>query len=142
MSEEAIEGELMPFMRDDYEREENLGGRPRIYDNPAQFDEAVNAYYERVMQSPDEPLTLTSMCLFMGFSGRQGMENYATYPGFLDSVTRAKTLIQYGYEKNILIHKNNAAAKILGAMDDYWNPTTKVAGVEHHSHEDRLEHLR
>jgi hypothetical protein len=140
MSEQPLEGELIT-LRDDYESPG--AGRPRMYDNPAQFDEAVHAYYAMVVITPGEPLTLTGMCLFMGFSGRQAFENYASYPEFLDSVTRAKTLIQYGYEKTVLLTKNTAAARLLGAMDEYWNPTTKVQGIgDGGTHEDRLAHLR
>ena len=142
--DEPLEGELIvaPLMRDDYEGE-NLGGRPRLYDTPAQFNEAVGAYF-LACQQHSEPLTLTGLCLFMGFSGRQALFNYATYDGFLDAVTRARTLIEYGYEKAVLIHKNNAAARLLVSIggDDFWNPAQKLDVGHLGSHEDRLEHLR
>lgn len=142
--QKPVEGELVPLLRDDYEGdEENLGGRPRLYDTPEQFNEAVGAYY-LACQQHREPLTLTGMCLFMGFSGRNAMFRYATYPGFLHAVTRARTLIEYGYEKCVLIDKNNAAGRLLASIggDDFWNPATKIEVPGLGSHEDRLAHLR
>lgn len=140
-AQEPLEGELIPMLRD-FEGE-NLGGRPRLYETPEQFSEAVNAYYE-ACQSHREPLTLTGLCLHMGFSGRQALFNYASYDGFLDAVTRARTLIEYGYEKAVITDKNNAAARLLTCIggDDFWNPATKIDVDHMGSHEDRLEHLR
>lgn len=139
-----LEGELIPLLRDDYEGDDdNLGGRPRLYDSPEQFNEAVNAYYIACM-GHNEPLTLTGLCLFMGFSGRNAMFRYATYDGFLHAVTRARTLIEYGYEKAVLVNKNAAAARLLTSIggDDFWNPATKIDVPGLGVHEDRLEHLR
>ncbi len=140
---EPLEGELLPLLRGDYEGE-NLGGRPRLYELPEQFNEAVDAFYQACMER-GEPLTLTGLCLFMGFSGRNALFRYATYEGFLNAVTRARTLIEYGYEKNVLQTKNAAAARLLACIggDEFWNPVTKVEvpGLPG-THEDRLAHLR
>lgn len=138
---DPIEGELI-ILAEHYEGE-NLGGRPRLYETPAQFDESVNAYYQRVTETHGEPLTLTGLVLSMGFSCISAFENYRAYEGFLDSVMRAKTLVMYGYEKNVLTTKNSAAARILGAMDSHrFNPATKLEQSDGETHEDRLQHLR
>ncbi len=141
--EEPIEGELIPLLRDDYEGAEETPGRPRLYDSPEKFNEAVGAYY-MACQAHREPLTLTGLCLFMGFSGRDALFRYATYEGFLHAVTRARTLIEYGYEKAVLMDKNAAAARLLTCIggDDFWNPATKIEVPGLGTHEDRLEHLR
>lgn len=145
-AQEPIEGEMI-LLRDGYEGmddDPNLGGRPRLYDSPEQFNEAVDAYYQAVQRTPGEPLTITGLCLFMGFSGRQAMLRYATYEGFSDAVQRARTLIEYGYEKTVLLEKNNAAARLLKAVagDDFWNDSVTVEVPGLLNHEDRLEHLR
>jgi hypothetical protein len=141
---EPLEGELIPLLRGDYEGdEENAGGRPRMYDSPEAFSEGVNRYYQDC-QRFREPLTLTGMCLHMGFSGRDAMFRYATYDGFLHAVTRARTLVEYGYEKAVLMDKNNAAARLITCIagSDFWNPAQKIEVPGLGSHEDRLEHLR
>ena len=144
--EAPLEGEIIPLIRGDYEgtdHQDNLGGRPRLYETPEQFNEAVNAYYQDCL-AHREPLTLTGLCLHMGFSGRDAMFRYATYDGFLHAVQRARTLIEYGYEKSVVMHKNNAAARLLTCIagDNFWQglPSDGEHGVG--SHEDRLAHLR
>ncbi len=144
--EEALEGELI-LLRDTYEGSEehrNLGGRPRLYETPEQFDEAVNAYYQYCVTHPLEPMTITGLTLAMGFSGMTVFYNYANYEGFSQSVERAKTLIMYGYEKK-LHGANNAGAKFaLSCIDRgaYWRPDQVAGGDQIETHEDRLAHLR
>ncbi len=137
-----IEGEYLP-MASNYESD-NLGGRPRLYDNPAQFDESVDAYWAFCKSNPGEPLTITGLCLFMGFSSVKTLANYATYEGFLPSVERAKLIISWGYEKR-LSGANSAGAKFaLSCIDGgaFWNDrkTVEVTGPERH--EDRLARLK
>jgi hypothetical protein len=143
-AEEPLEGELLPLLRGDYEGEAGPSGRPRLYETPEQFNEAVDFYYRSCIER-GEPLTLTGMCLHMGFSGRNALFRYAAYEGFLNAVTRARTLVEYGYEKAVLLDKNNAAARLLVCIggDDFWNVTHKVEipGLPG-THEDRLQHLK
>jgi hypothetical protein len=141
---EPLEGTLLPLLRGDYEGEAGPSGRPRLYETPEQFNEAVDFYYTACI-SHEEPMTLTGMCLSMGFSGRNAMFRYAAYEGFLNAVTRARTLIEYSYEKEVLTNKNNAAARLLACIggDDFWNITHKIEipGLPG-THEDRLAHLK
>lgn len=143
-AQEPLEGVLLPLLRGDYEGEANLGGRPRLYETPEQFNEAVDCYYQACL-SRLEPMTLTGLCLHMGFSGRNAMFRYASYEGFLNAVTRARTLIEYSYEKEVLTNKNSAAARLLACIggDDFWNITHRVEipGLPG-THEDRLAHLK
>jgi hypothetical protein len=142
---EPLEGALLPLLRGDYEGEANLGGRPRLYETPEQFNEAVNLYYQACLSNDEEPMTLTGLCLHMGFSGRAAMFRYGAYEGFQNAVTRARTLIEYSYEKEVLGNKNNAAARLLACIggDDFWNITHKIdiPGLPG-THEDRLAHLK
>ena len=137
---EPLEGTLI--LADEYEGEENLGGRPRHYETPEAFNAAVDAALQDHL-AMQRPLTLTRLILHMGFASRQTMENYAGYEGFGDCVARAKTIVQVFYEDAVLMDKNGAAGRILGAMDTHFNPAIKVEkkdGIL--PHEDRLAHLR
>jgi hypothetical protein len=136
-----LEGELLLF-REDYEGED-LGGRPRLYENPAQFDEAVYAYYLWCAEH-HEPMTITGMALALGFCSVQTLYNYGTYDGFLESVARARLLVEYGYEKN-LHGPHSAGSKFALACigsDDRWRSVKELGGDELMTHEDRLAHLR
>lgn len=97
----------------------NLGGRPRKYSSPEEFDEMVGRYYNHCI-STGEPITWTGLALYLGFSSRQAIDEYQHYDGFYDSVKRAKTLVEYGYEK--LLHKGqNAAAPIFALKNFGWS---------------------
>ncbi len=157
-AEEPLDGDFLPFRPDPEQsaKDRTLGGRPRLYDSPEQFDEAVEAYYmwckgdrgtdkegnPRPKGQP-EPMTITGLTLFMGFASVQSLYNYETYPEFLESVQRARTLISYGYE--LKLHgPNNAGAKFaLRCIDGgaYWRDQAadEPAGNQP---EDRLAHLR
>lgn len=96
----------------------NLGGRPRHYDNPSDFDARVDEFYQHCITT-GEPITWTGLALFMGFACRAAIDEYAKYDGFSYSVKRAKSLVEYGYEK--LLHKgSNAAAPIFALKNFGW----------------------
>lgn len=96
----------------------NLGGRPRKYDSPEEFDAMVDNYYQHC-RSTGEPITWTGLALYLGFSSRQAIDEYQKYDGFYDSVKRAKSLVEYGYER--LLHAGkNAAAPIFALKNFGW----------------------
>lgn len=130
-SEEPIEGTLI--LASEYEgadeEEVDLGGRPRKYGTPQEFDAAVDrALADHIAMN--RPLTLTRLVLHMGFSCRTAMENYQKYDGFLHSINRAKTIVQTFYEDAVLLDKNAPAGRILGAMDDHYNPAKKLQPID------------
>lgn len=137
-----LEGELLPLLKDAYEGE-NLGGRPRLYETPEQFDAAVMAYYQACVRIK-EPMTITGMALCLGFCSVQTLYNYGTYEGFLESVSRARLLVEYGYEKN-LHGPHSAGSKFALACigsGDRWRSMKELGADELMTHEDRLAHLR
>ena len=80
--------------------EVNKGGRPRLYDTPEQFDAKVYEYQDHCKEN-NEPVTWTGLALFLGFSSRQSIDEYLNYDGFSDSVKRAKTFVEWNYEKRL-----------------------------------------
>ena len=48
-------------------------GRPKIYDNPEELQDAVDLYFEET--SPTE-VTITGLALFLGFADRQSLYDY------------------------------------------------------------------
>lgn len=98
--------------------EKNKGGRPRLYDTPEQFDAKVQEYYHHCMEK-GEPITWTGLALFMGFSSRQSIDEYAKYAGFSDSSKKAKLMVEWAYEKRLL--ENNAAGSIFVLKNMGWS---------------------
>ena len=141
---EPLEGELILIEATEYEGSQNSGGRPRLYNSPAEFDARVDEYYQYCRANPLEPMTITGLALFMRFSSVKTLYNYEKYDGFLQSVERARTLIAYGYEKK-LHGPNSAGAKFaLSCIDggEFWRDRKEVGVNLPAPPEDRLAHLR
>lgn len=103
----------------------SLAGRPRKYETPEEFDEMVDKYYQHCIGT-NEPITWTGLALYLGFYGRKEIDNYLEYEGFSHSVKRAKSLVEYGYEK--LLHRtSNAAAPIFALKNFGWSDKSEEA---------------
>ena len=145
---EPLEGVLTLLSAERYEGE-NLGGRPRLYNDVEEFDLRVDEYYIFCREHPLEPMTITGLSLFMGFCSVQTLYNYSTYEGFLQSVARARTLISYGYEKKLHGPHSAGAKFALGCIDGgkFWNDrrandSDNDGSLANMDPADRLAHLR
>lgn len=107
-----------------------LAGRPRKYETPEQLDCAVQAYFDHC-SNPDnnEPITWTGLCLFLGFYGRAELDNYLNYEGFSNSVKRAKSLVEFAYEKR-LVMSDKPTGPIFALKNFGWKDTqqTELSG--------------
>lgn len=101
----------------------NPVGRPRIYDTPQEFDDKVDQYYQHC-KATEEPITWTGLALYLGFSSRQSIDEYMKYDGFSDSVKRAKTLVEYAYEKKL--HGTAAAGAIFALKNMQWSDKQEI----------------
>lgn len=106
------------------DQERSKGGRPRYYATPEEFDARVDAYLEHC-KAEKEPILWTGMALFLGFSSRQSIDEYAKYPGFSDSVKRAKALVEAAYERR-LAEGSNAAAPIFALKNFGWTDKQEI----------------
>ena len=66
-----------------------------------------------------QPITLTGLILALGLSSRESLDLYQTYDEFIDSVKRAKLLIEYEYE-NRLVTGTNATSSIFALKNFGW----------------------
>lgn len=97
----------------------DLGGRPRKYATPEEFDAAVNAYVaERV--ADEKPLTWTGLALALGFACRASIDEYEKYDGFSYSVKRAKTLVEASYEERLAMGEGSPAGSIFALKNFGW----------------------
>lgn len=93
-------------------------GRPRLYDSPEAFESKVYEYQKHCEES-GEPVTWTGLALFLGFASRQSIDEYAKYQGFSDAVKKAKTFVEWHYEKRLCSDKPTGAIFALKNMG--WN---------------------
>ena len=101
----------------------NPVGRPRLYQSVEEFDQKVQEF-KAFCEEREEPATWTGLCLFMGFSCRASLDEYANYPEFSYSVKKAKTFIEYEYEKKL--HAGNATGAIFALKNFGWNDKQEI----------------
>lgn len=109
--------------------EKKVTGRPRLYATPEEFDAKVREY-QVYCEAKEEPITWTGLALYLGFSSRQSIDEYQKYDGFSDSVKRAKSLVEYSYEKNL--HRPGCTGSIFALKNFGWSdkeesPVTEAA---------------
>lgn len=105
----------------------DLGGRPPVFDNPEDMQEAIDKYFQHVkgefkwvdvidesgkpvkvkewIREP-EPVTITGLCLFLGFESRQSFYDYEKRSGFSYIIKRARMMVENHYESTAQFAKN------------------------------------
>lgn len=99
----------------------NSGGRPPKYKSVNEIEDLIDKFFEDCEGTPlinhktgepyfnkygepviigKHPPTVTGLALALGFNSRQSLLNYQDKPEFMDTITRAKSLIeQYNEER-------------------------------------------
>ena len=103
----------------------NLGGRPRLYNSPEEFESKIGEY-EQFCKEKDYPVTWTGLALFMGFSSRQSIDEYAKYDGFSDSVKKAKTFVEWHYEMKLAKSEGSPAGSIFALKNFGWKDKQEI----------------
>jgi len=111
----------------------NRGGRPPAFKNPKALIKRIDQYFEYIQGEYDtkkvkktdkngkvtlgevvecirepEPATITGLVLFLGFASRQSLDDYAEKnEEFADIVARARTMVQYHYERRLVGRDTN-----------------------------------
>ena len=108
-------------------------GRPRKFETPEQFDEAVDEYVAE-RRVAERRMTWTGLALHLGICSRASIDEYAKYEGFSYSVKRAKLLIENAYEES-LGGDGSPAATIFALKNFGWSDKHEVehAGSINHT---------
>lgn len=84
-------------------------GRPPKYKTPAELDKVIIAYFKSLRNEEDtmwlRPPTVTGLGLALGLS-RQSIVDYRKKDDFLDSITRAKQMVEQFNEEHLLTAKS------------------------------------
>lgn len=99
---------------------DNLGGRPSLYESSKDLEEKIEEYFEYVKgefhletdydedgkpvevkkwDRYPEPITITGLCLYLGFESRQSFYDYEKRDGFSYIIKRARLRVENYYEK-------------------------------------------
>ncbi len=69
-------------------------GRPPVYKSPEELQEKIIEYFEQATK-----LTITGLCLYCGFGGRQSFYDYGDKKEFSYIIKRAQLAIECHYEE-------------------------------------------
>ena len=105
---------------------ENKVGRPPMYKSAEEIQEKIDAYFKKCEGEPlvidgvvatdkygepiivgKKPLTVTGLALALGFNSRQSLLNYQDKEEFMDTIMRAKAVVEQ-YAEERLFDKDGA----------------------------------
>lgn len=126
--------------------EKQIGCPPR-YKSVEEMQEKIDAYFEdcagkyitdedgnlmtdkygNPVKEKEKPLTITGLALALGFTTRQALLNYQGKPAFVDTITRAKLIIEQ-YAETRLYDKDgcNGAKFNLSNNFNGWNEKQQI----------------
>lgn len=93
----------------------NNGGRPKIYENPEDLEKKCEEYFVWCIDNKVN-LTITGLGLFLGFSSRNTIDEYAQRKEFSSIIKRAKFVVENSYEQSLDTFKYGGAVFALKNM--------------------------
>lgn len=111
-------------------------GRPPIYENTEQLKEKIIKYFEDHLpqEIKDEsgeghlcyqrPITITGLCLYLGFESRQSFYDYEKNEVFSYIIKRARLVIESIYEENLQGKTPTGSIFALKNMD--WSDKSEI----------------
>ncbi len=111
--------------------EKNKGGRPPFYKSVEEIEKKIEAYFKKcegeivytesgepfvdkhgnIVKVNVRPLTITGLALALGFTSRQALLNYQDKPEFVDTITRAKAVVEQYAEERLFDKDGSNGAK-------------------------------
>ena len=105
-------------------------GKPPMFSNVNELDQAIALYFEKppvrtiVMGGKELEvpiLTITGLCLSVGFCSRQSFYDYEKKPEFAYTIKRARMFIEHEYEG--MLGMGNCAGAIFALKNHGWKDT-------------------
>lgn len=100
-------------------------GRPPIYSDPENITKKISEYFE----SNPSHITITGLCLFLGFESRQSFYAYEKKEEFSYIIKRARMVIESVYEEGL--HGKTPAGSIFALKNMDWHDKseTELSGI-------------
>jgi len=81
---------------------ENIkAGRPEKYKDPRELAIMIKEYFKWCNSERENP-TITGLTLFLGFSDKKSLRDYAEKREFSPLIKTARTIVEHRYEKELL----------------------------------------
>ena len=95
-----------------------LGGRPVKYNDPKELEKRCEEYFLKCIEGIQN-ITITGLALYLGFSSRSTINEYAKKDGFSNIVKRAMLVVENRYE--FAACDNNATGPIFILKNMGWS---------------------
>lgn len=125
----------------------NKGGRPPKYSSKEEIQAKIDAYFEEcqgkvlldsegspirdkngnLIYTNKRPITVTGLALALGFTSRQALLNYQAKKEFVDTITRAKAVVEM-YAEERLFDKDGAGGAKFSLANNFegWKEKKQV----------------
>lgn len=97
--------------------------RPLAVETPEEFDARAEAYFAQCAADQKRP-TVNGLVLALGLTSRQSLHNYEARPEFMDTVKRARTVIEAAWEE--CLSGPNAAGTIFWLKNQGWTDVQRT----------------
>lgn len=137
-------------------------GRPPKYKTKEEIEEKIELYFKQcegeVLKDNNgemifdkfgrpivlnvKPPTVTGLALALGFTTRQALLNYQGKKEFVDTITRAKSLVEQ-YTEERLFDRDGASGAQFSLRNNFsgWNQDKQVTELDRKEQEARIEQL-
>ena len=96
--------------------------RPPKYQTAAELQKKIDEYFDTLYITT--PVTITGLCLFLGFESRQAFYHLENNDKFSYTIKRARTRIENHYEK--LLQGNSVAGPIFALKNLGWSDRQEI----------------
>lgn len=96
-------------------------GRPPKFETPEQMEAAVDEY---LANTPVAQVTITGLCMWLGFVSRQSLHDYKKKPGFSYPVSKALLAVENSYE--VTLRSINAPGSVFALKNMGWKDKTET----------------
>lgn len=101
--------------------EHNIGGRPPKFETPEELEKAVDEY---IANTPIAQVTVTGLCMWLGFTSRQSLHDYKKRDGFSYPIEKAMIAVENSYE--LTLRSASVAGSIFALKNMGWKDKTET----------------
>lgn len=92
-------------------------GRPLMYETPEELEQAIQGYFDtQILQK--QPITITGLAYFLGFTDRQSIYDYKEKEQFTCIIKKATFFVESQYENKL--HSTTPTGAIFALKNMGW----------------------
>jgi len=105
--------------------EKNKGGRPPMYKTKEEMQVKIDEYFDYYVTELGNPITNSGFIYYLGFTSREGFNEYSKKPEFSDTIARAKLKLEENTEIKLYNRDTARGAEFSLKYNYKWNDEKK-----------------